>query len=125
MQLKWTAEASSSIYATPVITDLYSDAHKDIIVPSFVNQLEASKKVALRTYYGYDVHSCLQLIPCYMVQVLDAADGSRATDWDGQHQSALHTSPLLFDIDYDGVQDILVATYDGDIVAFKDTVSHS
>ena len=57
------------------------------------------------------------------LQVLDAADGARAIDWEGQHQSALHTSALLFDIDYDGIQDILVATYDGDVVAFKDTVS--
>ncbi|KAA6427087.1 MAG: defective in exine formation DEX1, partial [Trebouxia sp. A1-2] len=93
VQLKWTTEVSSSIYATPTITDLYSDAHKDIIVPAFVNQLE----------------------------VLDGADGARATDWEGQHQSALHTSALLFDIDFDGIQDILVATYDGDVLAFKDT----
>ena len=55
-------------------------------------------------------------------QVLDAADGARATDWEGQHQSALHTSALLFDIDFDGIQDILIATYDGDVLAFKDTV---
>ncbi|KAL0053870.1 hypothetical protein WJX82_000436 [Trebouxia sp. C0006] len=93
VQLKWTTEVSSSIYATPTITDLYSDAHKDIIVPAFVSQLE----------------------------VLDAADGARATDWEGQHQSALHTSALLFDIDFDGIQDILIATYDGDVLAFKDT----
>ncbi|DBA92804.1 TPA: hypothetical protein ACH3X1_002991 [Trebouxia sp. C0004] len=93
VQLKWTTEVSFSIYATPTITDLYSDAHKDIIVPAFVNQLE----------------------------VLDAADGARATDWEGQHQSALHTSALLFDIDFDGIQDILIATYDGDVLAFKDT----
>ena len=32
---------------------------------------------------------------------------------------------MLFDIDYDGIQDILVATYDGEILAFKDTVSDS
>ena len=31
---------SSAIYATPVITDLYSDGHKDIIVPSFVHYTE-------------------------------------------------------------------------------------
>lgn len=33
---------SSSIYATPLITDLYSDGHKDIIVPSFVHYLDVS-----------------------------------------------------------------------------------
>ena len=40
--LKWMTEAGSSIYATPLITDLYSDGHKDIIVPTFVHQLEVS-----------------------------------------------------------------------------------
>lgn len=38
--LKWVTETGSSIYATPLITDLYSDGHKDIIVPTFVHQLE-------------------------------------------------------------------------------------
>ncbi len=36
------SEVSSSIYATPLITDLYSDGHKDIIVPSFVHYLDVS-----------------------------------------------------------------------------------
>lgn len=33
-------EVGSSIYATPLIHDLYSDGQKDIIVPSFVHYLE-------------------------------------------------------------------------------------
>jgi hypothetical protein len=40
LALKWMTEVSSSIYATPLITDLYSNGHKDIIVPSFVHRLE-------------------------------------------------------------------------------------
>ena len=44
LTLKWMTEVGSSIYATPLITDLYSDGHKDIIVPSFVHYLE------VRTY---------------------------------------------------------------------------
>ncbi len=40
VELKWMTEVSSSIYATPLITDLYSDGRKDIIVPSFVHYLE-------------------------------------------------------------------------------------
>lgn len=40
VELKWMAEVSSSIYATPLITDLYSDGTKDIIIPSFVHYLE-------------------------------------------------------------------------------------
>ena len=38
--LKWMTEVSSSVYATPIVYDLFSDGHKDIIVPSFVHYLE-------------------------------------------------------------------------------------
>lgn len=38
--LKWHAEAASAIYATPLITDLFSDGRKDVVVPSFLHQLE-------------------------------------------------------------------------------------
>lgn len=34
------AEVSSSIYATPLITDMFSDGRRDIIVSSFVHNLE-------------------------------------------------------------------------------------
>ena len=34
------SQVSSSVYATPLITDLYSDGRKDIVVPSFVHYLE-------------------------------------------------------------------------------------
>lgn len=33
IELKWMTEVSSSVYATPLITDLYADGRKDIIVP--------------------------------------------------------------------------------------------
>ena len=57
-------------------------------------------------------------------QVLEAADGAKAThdSWPAFHKSTVHTGPLLHDWDYDGILDILVATYDGEILAFKDTV---
>ena len=42
LSLKWMTEVSSSVYATPLIADLFSDGHKDIIVPSFVHYLEVS-----------------------------------------------------------------------------------
>ena len=35
--------------------------------------------------------------------------------------SQVHASPLMFDIDQDGVQDVLVATYDGDVLFFRDS----
>ena len=40
LALKWMTEVSSAIYATPLITDLYSDSFRDIIVPSFVHYTE-------------------------------------------------------------------------------------
>lgn len=95
VELKWMTEISSSVYATPLITDLYADGRKDIIVPGFVHYTE----------------------------VLEGPDGAKALGWPGFHRSTVHSSPLLYDIDYDGIRDILVATYDGEIVFFKDNVS--
>ena len=40
LELRWMSEVASSVYATPLITDLYSDGHKDIVVPAFVHHLE-------------------------------------------------------------------------------------
>ncbi|KAK9842442.1 hypothetical protein WJX81_000368 [Elliptochloris bilobata] len=95
LALRWMTEVSSSVYATPLIHDLYSDGHKDIIVPTFVHYLEA----------------------------VDGEDGARAADgaWPVFHRSTMHTSPLVYDVDYDGVLDLLVATYDGEILAIRDT----
>lgn len=33
-------ELTSGVYATPLITDLYSDGRKDIVVPAFQHYLE-------------------------------------------------------------------------------------
>jgi hypothetical protein len=41
LALKWMTEVSSSVYATPLIHDLFSDGHKDVIVSTFVHYLEA------------------------------------------------------------------------------------
>ncbi|PNH00541.1 hypothetical protein TSOC_013631, partial [Tetrabaena socialis] len=68
---------------------------RDIIVPSFVHYLE----------------------------VLEGPNGGQAVGWPAFHASSVHASPLLYDIDFDGVRDILLPTYDGQIVFFKDTAS--
>ena len=56
---------------------------------------------------------------------MEGSNGAKATEdaWPSFHSSTVHTSPLTFDFDFDGVQDILLATYDGEILVFKDTVS--
>lgn len=55
-------------------------------------------------------------------QVFEGRDGAKAPDFEAFHASTAHTSPLLYDIDLDGVPDILLATYNGEILFFKDTV---
>ena len=56
--LKWMTEVSSAIYATPLITDLYSDSFKDIIVPSFVHYTEVASP---STFHGL---GCLGSFVC-------------------------------------------------------------
>lgn len=45
--LRWMTEVGSSIYATPILHDLYSDGQMDIIVPSFVHLLEVTLGIHL------------------------------------------------------------------------------
>ena len=115
--LKWTTEVSSAIYATPLITDLYSDGARDIVVPSFVHYMEVRRPPAPAA-----PRACRRC--SHPAQVVEAADGAKAThdSWPAFHKSTVHTAPLLHDWDFDGVPDILVATYDGEVLAFKDTV---
>jgi hypothetical protein len=56
-------------------------------------------------------------------QVFEGRDGAKAPDFEAFHHSTAHTSPLLYDADQDGVPDIVLATYDGEILFFKDNVS--
>ena len=93
VQLKWMAETTSSVYATPLITDLHADGFKDIIVPSFVHNLE----------------------------VFQGDNGAQAAGFPAFHSDRVHASPLMFDVDHDGVQDIVVATYSGEILFYQDT----
>jgi outer membrane protein assembly factor BamB len=55
------------------------------------------------------------------LHILEGRTGAEDTTFEAQHRSTLHASPLLYDIDFDGVLDIVVATYDGDIQFFRDT----
>ena len=54
--------------------------------------------------------------------MLEAGDGAQAAGWPAFHKSKVHASPLLYDLDGDGVQDILVSTYDGQVLGYRDTV---
>ncbi len=48
--LRWHAEASSAVYATPLITDLFSDGRKDVVVPSFLHNLEVGAGAVLLSH---------------------------------------------------------------------------
>eukprot|EP01018_Ginkgo_biloba_P034640 Gb_30710 [translate_table: standard] len=91
VELRWQAEVSSSIYATPLIADINSDGKSEIVVPSFVHYLE----------------------------VLEGSDGDKMAGWPAFHQSTVHASPLLYDIDKDGVREIALATYNGEVLFFR------
>lgn len=51
-------------------------------------------------------------------------DGAKAQDesWPAFHKSLVHSSPLVFDFDEDGILDILMPTFNGEILVAKDTV---
>ena len=95
LTLDWTAEAGASLYATPLITDLFSDGAPEVVAPGFVGDLEA----------------------------FDAASGARWADgrWPAPHASTVHASPLAYDLDGDGVPELLVAAFDGSVLAYRDT----
>ncbi|KAG6492956.1 hypothetical protein ZIOFF_047927 [Zingiber officinale] len=71
--------------------DQTSDGKLEIVVPSFVHYLE----------------------------VLEGSDGDKMSGWPAFHQSTIHSSPLLYDIDKDGTREIALATYDGVVNFFR------
>lgn len=69
-----------------------------------------------------NAHPAVRLVAAAPLQVFEGKDGAKVPGFEAFHRSTLHTSPLLYDIDFDGVADIVAATYDGEILFFKDTV---
>ena len=95
LELRWMTEVTSSIYSTPIITDLFSDGHKEVVVPSFVHYLE----------------------------VLEGEDGAKAGgDWPAFHKSTVHASPITHDT-ADGTE-ILLPMYDGEVHFYNDHGEH-
>jgi len=94
LAIRWHAETPSSIHATPLITDLFSDNFRDILVPGRESlSLISGRTGAIDTNFEVSL--------------------SR-----GAH---LYASPLLYDVDYDGVMDVMVAGYHGRVEFVKDT----
>ncbi|MBA0713494.1 hypothetical protein Golax_012527 [Gossypium laxum] len=102
LELRWQTEVSSSIYATPLIADINSDGKLDIVVPSFLHYLEVLE--------GSDGDK---------MPGTSASFSSNHVSWPAFHQSTVHSSPLLYDIDKDGVREIALATYNGEVLFFR------
>lgn len=89
VHMSWSTQLGSSVYATPLITDLFSDGKRDVIVPTVTHYLEAVEGVT-----GHDVGQFPFVHP------------------------HLHTqsSPVAVDIDGDGINEYMIATVDGTLV---------
>uniref|UniRef100_A0A7S3XE24 DEX1 C-terminal domain-containing protein n=1 Tax=Picocystis salinarum TaxID=88271 RepID=A0A7S3XE24_9CHLO len=93
VEVRWMKPTRSSVYATPLITPFLSeDGEKSIVVPSFHRYLE----------------------------VMRGSTGEEVPGWPAEHPSDVHAAPLLHDVDHDGALDVLLATYDGHVLFYKD-----
>jgi hypothetical protein len=101
IDIVWTAEVGSSIYQTPTITYLNGkSSHKDIVVPTFVRYVEV-----LHGPTGNEKHS---------------SDGEAV--WPFSHSKFVsHSSALMYDIDGDHEQEIVMATANGEVAFLKST----
>jgi hypothetical protein len=91
INLEWSARVGSSVFATPRIVDLANDGHKEILVPTFSQFLEA----------------------------LDGPTGEDIPGFPFMHpRMKTYASPLPVDLNGDGQVDWLVALYTGELVIF-------
>lgn len=93
VRLMWTADVGSAAFAAPLITDLFSDGTKEIVLPTFTHYVEA----------------------------LDGATGNDVHGWPFAHASMRsQSSALHVDLERDGTPEVMVSTYDGQLVFFRD-----
>ncbi|XQJ29238.1 intergrin alpha chain protein, putative [Leishmania guyanensis] len=91
LNLGWSARVGSSVYATPRIVDLAHDGHKEVLIPTFSQFLEA----------------------------LDGPTGEDIPGFPFMHpRMKTYASPLPVDLNGDGQVDWLVALYTGELVIF-------
>lgn len=92
IDLGWSAHVGSSVYATPRIVDLAHDGHKEVLIPTFSQFLEA----------------------------LDGPTGEDIPGFPFMHpRMKTYASPLPVDLNGDGQVDWLVALYTGELVVFS------
>jgi hypothetical protein len=61
------------------------------------------------------------VVPSFVhyLEVLDGADGEKLPGWPAYHQSTVHASALMYDIDKDGNHEIALATFNGEVLFFR------
>eukprot|EP00656_Telonema_subtile_P012705 TRINITY_DN16409_c0_g1_i1.p1 TRINITY_DN16409_c0_g1~~TRINITY_DN16409_c0_g1_i1.p1 ORF type:complete len:775 (+),score=189.59 TRINITY_DN16409_c0_g1_i1:112-2436(+) len=92
LRLRWTTEIGSGVYTAPVIADLYADGSKEIVAAGFTRYVEA----------------------------IDGATGGSTPGWPFVFsKSSFHASPLMYDVDNDGHQEVVLVTNDAEIVFLK------
>lgn len=88
--IRWIADIGSRGYGTPLIDDVFGE-ERQIVVAGLEN----------------------------FVEILYGTDGDKAKNWPFSLTSTMVASPLLFDIDSDGVDELLITTKDGDFVFLR------
>ncbi|XP_033095277.1 protein DEFECTIVE IN EXINE FORMATION 1-like [Anneissia japonica] len=92
LQMAWSAECGSGmIAATPLVADIDADGHLDIIIASFTEEISVIRG--------------------------DTGQTPDQSHWPFRFPGAtFHASPLLYDIDQDGQNEVLLTTSDGEII---------
>lgn len=87
IQLAWSTKLGASVYATPVISQ--AGVGRTVLSSTFVRYIEA----------------------------VSGADGQERSGWPYAFSgSSFHTSPLTYDVDRDGTDDILLVSYDAELI---------
>ncbi|CAM9587582.1 unnamed protein product, partial [Discosporangium mesarthrocarpum] len=87
VEVLWTAEVESPVYSTPLIYPFTPNGHKQVVFATLRHALEMLE-----------------------------ADGSVPWQWPVEFDGTVfHASPVVYDIDEDGLQDLCVASTDGNV----------
>ena len=87
IQLAWSAKLGASVYSTPVI--MQAGVGRTVLSSTFVRYIEA----------------------------VSGADGHELPGWPyAFSRSSFHSSPLLLDVDRDGTDDLLLVSYDAELI---------
>jgi hypothetical protein len=92
-----------SVYTTPLVSPLFRDDHKQIVSTTFLEYIELVEHDGHKPSGIY-----LVSVKFILLELCGLISG-----WPvGFERRGFHSSPLLYDMDHDGIQDIIVADSD-------------